>query len=80
MGIRSFLIKFDSIELIEKFFLWRKYLGHLVSEHYDDGWEVSNYEPILCKGLPEDVSQYNCRDYEDFDLNKLLSNTQFNNI
>ena len=39
-----FLIKFDSIESIEKFFIWGKYLGYLVSEHYDDEWEVSNYD------------------------------------
>ena len=68
MGIRSFLIKFDSIELIEKFFLWRKYLAYLVSEHYDDEWDISNYEPILNQGLPENVVQYACRDYGDFDL------------
>lgn len=68
MGIRSFLIKFDSIESIEKFFLWRKYLGYLVSEHYDDEWDVSNYEPILNKGLPENVDEYTCRDFGDFDL------------
>ena len=49
MGIRSFLIKFDSIDSIEKFFLWRKYLGYLVSEHYDDEWETSNYVEILNK-------------------------------
>ena len=68
MGIRSFLIKFDSVESIEKFFLWRKYLGYLVSEHYDDEWDVSNYEPILNKGLPENVDQYAGRDFGDFDL------------
>ena len=68
MGIRSFLIKFDSIESIKKFFQWRKYLGYLVSEHYDDEWETSNYEPILNKGLPENVNEYTNKDYGDFDL------------
>ena len=68
MGIRSFLIKFDSGESIEKFFQWRKYLAHLVSEHYDDDWKTSNYEPILYKGLPENISQYQNKNYGDFDL------------
>lgn len=68
MGIRSFLIKFDSVESIKKFFQWRKYLGYLVSEHYDDGWETPNYVEILNKGLPENVNEYANKDYGDFDL------------
>jgi hypothetical protein len=68
MGIRSFLIKFDSIESVKKFFLWRKYLAYLVSEHYDDEWYITNYEPILNKGLPENVNDYARRDFGDFDL------------
>ena len=68
MGIRSFLIKFDSVESIEKFFQWRKYLAYLVSEHYDDEWETSNYVEILDEGLPENVSEYTRRDFGDFDL------------
>jgi hypothetical protein len=68
MGVRSFLIKFNSEGEIKKFFKWRKYLAHLVSEHFDKEYEISNYEPILSKGLPEDIKIYKNKDYGDFDL------------
>ena len=44
------------------------HLAHLVSEHYDDEWETSNYVEILNKVLPENVNEYTNRDYGDFNL------------
>ncbi len=68
MGIRSFLIKFDSIESIEKFFLWKKYLAHLVHTHFDDEWYIEKYIPVLEQGLPKNVDKYEPIDFGDFDL------------
>ncbi len=68
MGIRSFIIKFNSQEEIEKYFKWRKYLAHIVCKHYDDNYEYSDYIGIIQKGLPNNVLKYEPIDFGDFDL------------
>jgi len=68
MGIRSFLIKFNSVEDIKKYFEWKKYLAHLVHEHFDEEWYIEKYIQILEQGLPKNANKYNKEDFGDFDL------------
>ncbi len=70
MGIRSFLIKFNTVEDIKKYFEWRKYLSYLTHKYYDIKWNVEEYNDILAKGLPDEKSlkEYENEDFGDFDI------------
>lgn len=70
MGIRSFIIKFNSIDDIKIYFKWRKYLAQLVCEHYDEYWDLEQYYEIIDRGLPkkEELDKLENKDNGDFDL------------
>ena len=66
MGIRSFLIKFDNINQIISFFLWRKYLAFLVCDYYDDKYTLEDIEKIIINNKL--YLGYDKKDFGDFDL------------
>lgn len=67
MGIRSFLIKFDNLNQIIQFFMWRKYLAKLVCDFYDSSQYLLEDIYEIIKSKPLDI-KYNNIDYGDFDV------------
>ena len=70
MGVRSFLIKFDNLNQIIKFFLWRKYLADIIYSCY-----ILNYDHKRLIKVIEDTIQksqlslkFDKIDYGDFDI------------
>lgn len=67
MGMKSFLIKFDNINQVIKFFIWRKYLANLVCKYYDDDNNNIEYIEMIIKDNVPCIS-YEKNDYGDFDI------------
>lgn len=63
MGIRSFLIKFDSVEQIKHFYNYKKYIAYVVSNDIDRKYIMDEHKLNLFNG-----SKYAYSDYGDFDL------------
>ena len=63
MGIRSFLIKFDSIEQIVHFYKYKKYIAYIVSKEINRSQITDDYKLDLFNR-----SKHSKLDYGDFEL------------
>lgn len=63
MGIRSFLIKFDSVEQIKHFYKYKKYIAYVVSNDIKRKYILNDDKLTLFN-----KSKYANSDYGDFDL------------
>lgn len=69
MGIRSFLIVFNNIDELKKFYKWKGYLAHLVRDNYEDCNDIDDFANMFDATIkPDDIEDYNRFYNGDFDL------------